>query len=150
MLLLQLQLTLLPQRCLPLHNIWSFSLSPYSLKSAFHVISRLQASFGLQVAQYPNISDAFCLKATHGNIGWIMLLYWPHCQFAVFASWQCWKAIFGILTIVVCVDFVVERDVEYCKIWIIWRHAAAFMSRLVDLMILNNAKPACWMSIKWE
>jgi len=48
------------------------------------------------------------------------------------------KFFFGALTIVVCVDFVVGRDVGCCKIWTIWRQAASFMSRLVCLINLNK------------
>ena len=45
---------------------------------------------------------------------------------------------FGELTILVCVDFEFGRDVGYCKIWTIWRHAESFMSRLVRLINLNK------------
>ena len=48
--------------------------------------------------------------------------------------------IFGALTIVVCVDFVVGRDVGCCKLWTIWRQAASFMSRLVRLLIFEQSK----------
>jgi len=54
------------------------------------------------------------------------------------------------LTIVVCVDFVVGRDVACCTIWTIWRQDASFKSRLVCLIILNQAKSAFWLSINWE
>ena len=48
------------------------------------------------------------------------------------------KFFFGALTIVVCVDYVVGRDVGCCKIWTIWRQAASFMSRLVCLINMNK------------
>ena len=48
----------------------------------------------------------------------------------------------GALTIESCVDFVVGRDVECCKIWTTWRQAGSFMSRFVGLINLNKAKSA--------
>ena len=41
---------------------------------------------------------------------------------------------------VVCVDFVVGRDVGCCKLWTIWRHAASFMSRFVMFTDLKQWK----------
>ena len=52
------------------------------------------------------------------------------------------KLLFGALTDVVWVDFVVGRDVVCCKIWTIWRQAASFRSRLECLLNLNKAKSA--------
>jgi len=52
--------------------------------------------------------------------------------------------------IVVCVDFVVGRDVGWCKIWTILKQAASFMSQLVRLLNLNKAKSALCLSIKWN
>jgi len=57
---------------------------------------------------------------------------------------------FGALTIVVCVDCVVRRDVGCCKLWTIWRQAASFISKLVRLLILNKAKSSSWLSINQE
>ena len=57
--------------------------------------------------------------------------------------------IVGALTIVVCGDFVVGRDVIIWKIWMIWRQSASFMSRLVHLIKMNSAKSAFWLSLKW-
>jgi hypothetical protein len=48
------------------------------------------------------------------------------------------KFMFGVLTIVGCVEFVVGRDFGCCKIWTIWRQAACFMSGLVHMINLNN------------
>jgi len=52
------------------------------------------------------------------------------------------KVFFRALTIVVWVYFVVGRDVRCCKIWTIWRQAESFMSRLVRVLNLNQAKSA--------
>jgi len=60
------------------------------------------------------------------------------------------KFFFRTMTIIVCVDFVVGRDVGCCNIWMIWRQTASFMSRLVRLINLNKAKSEFWLSIKWH
>jgi len=57
---------------------------------------------------------------------------------------------FGALTIVVCVDYVVWRDVGCCMIWTIWGQATSFMSRLVRLINLNKSKSMLWSSLKLE
>jgi hypothetical protein len=57
---------------------------------------------------------------------------------------------FRALTIVACVDFVVERDVRCCKLGTIWRQAVSFMSRLVRLLILNKAKSPSCLSLNEE
>ena len=44
----------------------------------------------------------------------------------------------GALTIVLCVDLVVGRDVGCCKIWTTWRQPESFMSRFVHL--INSKK----------
>jgi len=73
-----------------------------------------------------------------------------------FIEWQyltagsCKKLYFRVLSNVVCVDFVAGRDVEYCRIWTIWRHTVSFMSRLVSLINLNKAKSSFWLLMKWE
>jgi len=58
--------------------------------------------------------------------------------------------LFGALTIVVCVYFVVGRDVGCCMLWTIWAQAASFMSRLVRLLNLNKAQSTSWLSINQE
>jgi len=57
---------------------------------------------------------------------------------------------FRELTTVVSVEHVVGRDVGCCKIWMIWRQAASFMSRLVWLINSNISKSVYWLSLQWE
>jgi len=57
---------------------------------------------------------------------------------------------FRALIIVSCVDLVVGRDVGYCKICTIWRHAESSMLRLLHLINSNKAKSALWTSFHLE
>jgi len=54
---------------------------------------------------------------------------------------------FGALTIVFCFDFVVGQDIW---LWTTWSHAVSFMSRLVCLINLNEAKSVFWLCVHWE
>ena len=62
----------------------------------------------------------------------------------------CGRFCFGALTIVFCVVFVDGRDVWCCNIWTTWSQAEWFMSRLLHLIDLNQAKSAFWTSLHWE
>jgi len=137
----------LHQLFLSQHNPPSISLSLHSLWSAFLAVSWPEASFLITNCAIPQRLGLFhlpsrsCLHSLDDIIGWTAWLVYYICPPEV------GNVLFGALTIVVCVDFLLGQDVGCCKLWTIWRQAASFMPMLIRLIILNNAKSPFWLSI---
>jgi len=132
-----------------------------STESTIHVCF---SSLLMRCVSRRHSATSYCLDHKLDNAPWARTPSAGKSLMPLFAWWYRWvdrfvelpyvpggsseKCIFRSLTMFVCVDFVVGRDVGCCKIWTIWRRGASFMSRLVRLLILNKPKTQFWLSLK--
>jgi len=148
---LRLELAVLPLRSLAPHNPRSISLSLRCLKSAFPVISPLQASFWIiSCAMLPTLGPFVppshsCLCSPDDVVGWNALSICHICppEVAKGSFSEHWP-------LYLVLNLLLGEMFGCCKKWTTWRQAASFMSRLVGFINSNRAKSAFWPSLHLE